>query len=306
MTALRRSRFDVVHLTTSGHLAAVRDLAVSYVTSVFGVPLVYHIRFGRIPEIARANALEWRLIRKVMRRAASVIAIDNSTFAAVRAHAKEVNVCLVPNCVNTAELPAPEANTDVVQTALFVGWVVPTKGVGELVESWSKLGPAGWRLEIVGPVENAYKAQLQAKFETSTIDFIGPLSHKDAMVRMARCDLFVLPSYTEGFPNAVAEAMALGKPIIATAVGAIPEMLDSGAGILVESRSAGQLGDALNRMISDSSLREKVGSLALDRAMKNYTIDVVFGEYVSLWSRVSVNVESLESSNSQSSIRNRK
>lgn len=218
MTALRRNRFDVVHLTTSGHLAAVRDLAVSYVTSVFGVPLIYHIRFGRIPEIARANALEWRLIRKVMRRAASVIAIDNSTFAAVRAHAKEVNVCLIPNCVNTAELPAPGANTDVVQTALFVGWVVPTKGVGELVESWSKLGPAGWRLEIVGPVENAYKAQLQAKFETGTIDFVGPLSHKDAMVRMARCGLFVLPSYTEGFPNAVAEAMALGKPIIARAV----------------------------------------------------------------------------------------
>lgn len=304
--ALRRSRFDVVHLTTSGHLAAVRDLAVSYVASAFGIPLVYHIRFGRIPEIARSNALEWRLIRKVMQRAASVVVIDNTTFAAVREYVEEVNVCLVPNCVNTAELPTPEAGANVVRTALFVGWVVPTKGVGELVESWSKLNPPGWRLEIVGPVDEAFKALLLSQFETGSIDFVGPLPHQDAMARMARCDLFVLPSYTEGFPNAVVEAMALGKPIIATTVGAIPEMLDSDAGILVESRNVGQLSDALHRLISDPLLREKMGSLALERAIKNYTIDVVFDAYASLWSRVSVNFGNLGSGNSKFETENRK
>lgn len=290
--ALRRSRFDVVHLTTSGHLAAIRDLAVSYVASLFKVPLVYHIRFGRIPDISRANSLEWRLMRKVMRRAASVIAIDNATLAAVREHAAEANVCLVPNCVNTTELPVPEpvleVSANTIQTALFVGWVVPTKGVGELVEAWATLNPPGWRLDIVGPADEAYKAQLQARFDTDSIVFSGPLLHKDAMDRMARCDLFVLPSYTEGFPNAVVEAMALGRPIIATAVGAIPEMLGSGAGILVESRSVGRLGEALRRATSDSSLRRKLAQEAFGRAVKNYSIDVVFDSYLALWSGVSV------------------
>jgi glycosyltransferase involved in cell wall biosynthesis len=291
-SALRSSRFDVIHLTTSGHLAAVRDLAVSYVANLFGVPLVYHIRFGRIPAIAKAGALEWRLIRKVMERAASVITIDAATFAAVQAHAPKASVCLIPNCVNVAELPTAQSTASDQKIALFLGWVVPTKGIGELADAWSRLKPLGWKLDIVGPVDEAYRSHLQAQFSLDTVSFHGQLSHREAMERMADCDLFILPSYTEGFPNVVVEAMALGKPIIATAVGAIPEMLEGGAGILVESRSAEQLGAAIQRVINDLALRKQLGERAQEKAMNKYTIDVVFGAYVSLWNRVS-NLEAI-------------
>lgn len=283
--ALWAGGFDAIHLTTSGHLAAVRDLAISYVASIFGVALIYHIRFGRIPAIARSGGLEWRLIKKVMERSTSVITIDQATLLAVQQFAPGVNVCLIPNCVNMAELPQPGQGAGDQKTALFLGWVVPTKGVGELVEAWQKTRPAGWKLDIIGPVDEAYKASLVSSQSDDRIEFLGQLPHKESMQRMAQCDLFILPSYTEGFPNVVVEAMALGRPIIATTVGAIPEMLEGDAGILIESKNSKVLAEAISHATGDADLRHRLGAQARKKAMGNYTIDVVFETYVSLWKR---------------------
>lgn len=284
---LAASRFDAVHLTTSGQLAAVRDLVISYLTAIFKIGLVYHIRFGRIPAIAQANSLEWRLIHRVMLRASKVILIDQATYSAVKRFAPDVKAVLIPNCVDVTAFPTHVAAPAEVKNALFVGWVIPTKGISELVEAWAKLRPQGWRLEIVGPGDSEYKAELLQRFEPENLEFIGELTHAQAMIRMANCDLFVLPSYTEGFPNVVVEAMALGRPIVATDVGAIPEMLEGGAGVLVKSRDSQALNKALGSVIQDSELRERIGRQALAKAMQLYTIDVVFHAYMQIWRGVS-------------------
>lgn len=281
--SLRRA--DVIHLTTSGQLAAVRDLAVSLVAAAFGVPLVYHIRFGRIPEIARADVIEWRLIRMVMSRAAAVIVIDRDSFSSVVEHVGDGKVEFVPNCVNFNELPSSLGAVGNIRTALFIGWVIPAKGVEELVDVWSQLAPQGWRLEIVGPVEDAYRLKLQDGLGAAEIDFAGALSHREAMNRLSKCDLFVLPSHTEGFPNSVLEAMALGKAIVATRVGAIPEMLGKGAGLLIDRKNKEQLREAIVRVVDDPVLRQQLGAHALLRAQQSYSIEAVFGKYRSIWLR---------------------
>lgn len=280
-------KFDAIHLTTSGHLAALRDLAVSCLARWFGVGLVYHIRFGRIPSLAGGHSLEWRLIRMVMRRAAKVILIDQATFEAVRKAEPRAKAVLIPNCVDTDALPSAAPREAGVKTALFLGWVVPTKGVGELVEAWGRLNPPGWRLDIVGPFDEGYRDALLAGNAADNLRFLGQLPHAEAMERMAACDLFVLPSYTEGFPNVVVEAMALGRPIIATRVGAIPEMLADGAGELVESKDAGALAGALDKLIGDEELRNRMAARALEKANRLYTIDVVFRAYEGIWRSVS-------------------
>ena len=287
VATLAGRRFHAVHLTTSGHLASVRDLVVSYMASLFGVGFVYHIRFGRIPVIAQRNSVEWRVIRRVMLRASKVILIDDATFSAVRQFAPDVNAVLVPNCVNVSRLPSRVTNDSTVKTALFVGWVIPTKGVAELVEAWAKVRPKGWRLEIVGPGSPEFKSALLERFAPENLEFVGALPHAQAMTRMASCDLFVLPSYTEGFPNVVAEAMALGRPILATDVGAIPEMLEGDAGVLVKSKDSHALTHALKRLVEDSNLRDRIGERAFERAMRSYTIDVVFNAYMDIWRGVS-------------------
>jgi glycosyltransferase involved in cell wall biosynthesis len=166
---------------------------------------------------------------------------------------------------------------------MFLGWVIPTKGVGELVEAWSRLNPKGWRLIVAGPVEEAYKAELLKTHRPEGVEFTGELGHEEAMKLMAGADLFVLPSYTEGFPNVILEAMALGRPIVATAVGAIPEMLSDGCGVLIKPRSAEELAEALSRVLSDPGLREGLGSRARTRALEEFSLGAVFARYRELW-----------------------
>jgi glycosyltransferase involved in cell wall biosynthesis len=280
---MARRRPDVIHLTTSGQLALVRDIGVLRIARLFGVPAVYHIRFGRVPHIAEAGTREWRLMRRALELAHTVVPIDFATENALRKHLPGARVLRIPNCIDPAELPAPRQPAGNEGTAMFLGWVIPTKGVGELVEAWSRLNPKGWRLIVAGPVEEAYKAELLKTHRPEGVEFTGELGHEEAMKLMAGADLFVLPSYTEGFPNVILEAMALGRPIVATAVGAIPEMLSDGCGVLIKPRSAEELAEALSRVLSDPGLREGLGSRARTRALEEFSLGAVFARYRELW-----------------------
>lgn len=289
---LVRRRPDIVHLTTSGQLAIVRDIAFETVARVLGVRVVYHLRFGRVPEIAAAATREWRLLRRAMAAAFRVIAIDAATEDAIRRHAPEVVVERIPNCIDPTELPSPPVIAREMRTAMYLGWVIPTKGIAELVEAWKRLAPRGWRLLAAGPGDEGYRRELLARHPAEGIEFSGEMGHDDAMREMAAADVFVLPSYTEGFPNVVLEAMTLGKAVIATDVGAMPEMLSGGSGIIVRPRNVDELEAALGRVVGDPALRAEMGGRARARSLAEYSIDAVFARYKRIWEGSSVELDS--------------
>jgi glycosyltransferase involved in cell wall biosynthesis len=165
-----------------------------------------------------------------------------------------------------------------------VGWIIPAKGVEVLVDAWARARPPPeWRLEFIGPGDAEYTRRLRSRAPGSRIDFAGELPHSEAMLRMARADVVVLPSFSEGFPNVVVEAMALGKPIVASAVGAIPEMLVDGSGIVVPPGDAEALARSLSNLMHDDALRRSLAASAQARAAGHYSIDAVFQRYVSVW-----------------------
>lgn len=281
--ALTTCRFDAIHLTTSGQLAVIRDLGVTFIAQLFRVPFIYHIRFGRVPQIAFAKKIEWRLMARVMLRANKVVTIDKATKEAVNKYLPAANVDLIPNCFNFEDLPLVSTSIHTLQTALFIGWVIPTKGIAELIEVWAQLKPPGWRLQIVGPGDTAYCNRLIQQYSPDGVEFLGELPHPQAMELLATCNLFVLPSYTEGFPNVILEAMALGKAIVATEVGAIPEMLNNNCGLLIQPKDVKSLANSLLKLIKDAALRTELGTRARKRAITNYSIDQVFSRYMLLW-----------------------
>jgi len=276
-------RLDVIHMTTSGHLGVVRDIVVILTAKLFSVPVVYHIRFGRVPELVISGGLEWQLLAKAMTMVYAVIAIDEATHSAIKMTLPGVNAALVPNCINLLLVREVKTSEPSEKTILFAGWVIPTKGVAELLDAWRTLDRIGWRLCIVGPVNSEYERQLSSAYGLDRVSFLGEKTHAETLTLIASCDVFVLPSYSEGFPNAVLEAMALGKPIVASSVGAIPEMLAEGAGCLVPPKDAGALQAALRSVIDDAACRTDMGSRAKLRVLQNYSIEAVFERYVSLW-----------------------
>jgi glycosyltransferase involved in cell wall biosynthesis len=105
-------------------------------------------------------------------------------------------------------------------------------------------------------------------------------------------DLFVLPSYTEGFPNVILEAMALGKPILATRIGAIPEMLgentDEPCGLLVSPQSINELRDAILYLFKHPEIARTYGDRARKKVMGVYSMERVIEQYVSLWHSLAI------------------
>lgn len=275
----------VMHLCTSGGLGFARDLGLIRLAHRYRIPTMLHLHFGRVPELMSANTLESRLMRSALSATDGVMAMDSGTFSALCRHGFENKSSIVPNPIEDDIVPPKsQKRTDVV----FVGHVKKEKGIEDLLSAWKLVAQVDSkvRLNVVGPVEDDYRAKLEDLDETNRIAFLGSLPHKDALRAVESSLMLVLPSYTEGFPNVVLEAMALGTPVIATSVGAIPEMLADGAGIIVSPGDTAGLARSVISLLEDESLREVISSIAESRVMKRYRLSNVLekmkGEWIKL------------------------
>lgn len=111
----------------------------------------------------------------------------------------------------------------------FVGRLIPGKGPADLIEAFARASEGERTLRLViagkGPLEPALKARAAQLGLADAISFLGEVTHDRALEVMQGADALVLPSYGEGSPLSVTEAMALGTPVIATPVGAVPELV---------------------------------------------------------------------------------
>lgn len=281
---------DVIHLTTSGSLSVLQNLLISTTARIFRIPFVYHIHFGRVPEIAKNKSLEWRLMACVIRNSSMVIAITPDTSGVIKQLIPNVKIKYIPNPIDGAHLSQISIKEKGNNTVLYLGWILSKKGIEELVRAWAELDLEKWKLIIAGPGKEEYKQDLIRKYRPENVEFIGELEHPLAMKVMADCDIFVLPSYTEGFPNVILEAMALEKPIIATSVGAIPEMLSGDCGIVIKPKNVNELKISLVRLIQDEELCKRLGRNAAEKIKNHYSLDLIFTQYFEIWLSVSRNI----------------
>lgn len=287
---LKTGKVDVIHMTTSGQLALFRDYRLIKMARKYGIPVVYHIRFGRIPFLKTKGKLEYRLFLRNANLCSSVITIDKTTFDSLSfLNVNSEKMCYIPNPFDEnrikklkVELPHDP------KVILFAGWVTKTKGVGELIAAWNviKNDYRDYILKICGPYKNNYMERIKKFNDLDRVVFTGEISNPLLLQEMKNAAVFVLPSYTEGFPNVVLEAMALGKPIVATKVGAIPDMLSDGCGLLIEKESVGDIVSALKRLLDNPGLRKELSENAKYKALSEYSAHNVIGMYRNIWMRL--------------------
>jgi len=281
---VKGKNLDIAHITTSGEFAVFRDLLYIKIFRYYKIPIVYHIRFGRVNEIAKKRTWEWKLISKAMSYASVVLTIDETTYNAIRYHLPKVRVINIPNPIDINKFLLPKPNI-CKKTVMFLGWVVKSKGIEELLGAWEHIFNTykDWTLEIVGPYKDEYYDYLKDKYCFNGVRFTGEQNHEDAIILLNESEIFILPSYTEGYPNVVLEAMALAKPIIATRVGAIPEMLSEQCGVLIEPQSKTEIETTLRDLIQDSEKRKMLGENAFKKVVKTNNIDIIFEKYIEIW-----------------------
>ncbi|MDC0966635.1 glycosyltransferase [Alphaproteobacteria bacterium] len=147
-----------------------------------------------------------------------------------------------------------------VSTIAFVGWLEVEKGVQELMEACLMLVESGVPFFCVLAGDGTQRAWIEAFIVEHNLDRVvklqGWLHGEELLEHYRNADIFVLPSWNEGMPNSLIEAMSSGLCPVVTSVGIIPDFLNNGEhGLLVEPRSAQALSDALSSLITTPNLQ---------------------------------------------------
>jgi glycosyltransferase involved in cell wall biosynthesis len=192
-----------------------RRHAVSYVVSPRGTLSNWAINSGSV-----VKRFFWPLVQRPSLAALSCWhATSDFEYSDIRARGFRQPVAVIPNGVDLPDLPAKE-NCDV-RTLLFLGRIHPIKGLDLLLRAWRATYQRfrEWRLIIAGPDNEGHLARMQAlarDLKLERVHFVGPLYGRDKWLAYRNSELFVLPTYSENFGLAVAEALAAGTPAIVT------------------------------------------------------------------------------------------
>ena len=171
-------------------------------------------------------------------------------------------------------------------TVLFVGRLVPYKGVDVLLDALSRLDAAA---TIVGdgPQRAALEAQARALGISGRVKFLGSVGEEELAALYRACDVFALPSVTrqEAFGVVQLEAMAAGKPVVSTELGTGVGWVnrDSETGFVVPPRDAAAFSEALSCLLADATLRQNMGDAAMRRVRSAFTVDRMIDDTLALY-----------------------
>lgn len=236
-----------------------------------GLPLVAGARGS---DLRVRDAVSRALTRPVVNAAQRLLVVseDLGRVAAENYGADPARIRTIPNgcdasLFHPADRAASRTRLDIAADAevvTYVGRLVVEKGLRELLDACRTLSAARPRLRLVlvgeGPMREEIATRLAAD-PSLQVTLAGAQPPAEVARWMAASDLVTLPSYSEGHPNVLVEALACGRPVVATPVGGIPEVVDAESGILVPARDAqalaAGLAQALDRRWDEAALARK-------------------------------------------------
>jgi glycosyltransferase involved in cell wall biosynthesis len=252
-----RGRFDVV----LGTFLYPDGVAAAALARLLELPLVLKAHGTDVNVVARWPTVR-PLVRAALRRARFALGVSRPMVEALVAlGAPADRAVLLPNGVDrTLFYPRDRAAARRAQRLpedgrllLFVGDLAREKGVAELADAWSTLRrrapePVHLALLGAGPLRGRLEGLAAGLADPARgrLLLAGVRPPADVAAYLAACDLFVLPSWQEGTPNVVLEALAAGRPVVASRVGGIPDAVPEGrAGLLVSPRDVRELNGAI-------------------------------------------------------------
>jgi glycosyltransferase involved in cell wall biosynthesis len=279
--ALKRIRPDVIYAETlySGGLAGV--LAKMFL----GIPVISR----PVGEIYVAKCLERLIMKFVIRNSSLVLAMTRHMEKEVLNQGK-VRTAVVPDGVDYGYFREFPEQKRIKHSVLFVGRLINLKGVYDLLEAFRllKLSIPTARLFIAGYGEEEKGMKRVVEEDgIGNVTFLGKVDKEEVARYMKSCELMILPSYSEGFPLVLAEAMACGLPIVTTNVRGLPEIVKDGVnGCLAEPGDCKNLAVKMRLLLEDNQKRGEISRRNVKEA-KRYSWENVSNQiYQSLKEQV--------------------
>ena len=292
--------YDLVHVHELWHYPGYAAAKAARAT---GKPYVVTLHGGLEPwalghKSARKRAYMTAIQRRVLSNAAILHVATREEAKQVRNHGINAPVKVIPNGVNAEEFESLPARSAVEELSydllgqsivLFLGRIHPKKGLDILAKSFGEVARtrADVRLLIAGPDEAGYRANVEKMLEDAgALDktvFVGTLTGREKLIALGSADIFVLPSYSEGFSISVLESMCSGLPVVISRQCYFPEVAEAGAGRVIDS-DPGQLTDSITQLLDHPDDRKVMGERARKLIRDRYTWTSIAARFRDLYS----------------------
>ena len=290
---LKREGVDIVHCTFHSV-----NFIFPILRRVFGVPYIVTLHGSDAVYFRKIPAGHRRFAASVVRGANAVVAVSGNVAAAAKRLVRpgqEVHV--VHNGINVerVRLTAPGAGTLKVPVPYIVavGTLSHVKGLDLLIAAWQRVKETvpegGWKLVIVGegPDGESLRSLSRRLGVSDSVVWAGWLPWEETLQVVAGAEVFVMPSRSEGLPYALLEAGALGVPVVASSVGAMPEVVrHEEGGIIVEPEKVEPLAKGLVRLLRNSSERQGFGAFLSRRIETGFSVKSMGGSHIDIYEDV--------------------
>jgi glycosyltransferase involved in cell wall biosynthesis len=288
LRALKRVRPDAALVHAAPSLSFLRDWMFMVAARLAGAKVICHYHGTLHTRFPSAETRSGRLIGRFLMSAAHRVIVLGPTYQREMGKAwRREDVVWAPNMADIALFRNMPADTRAPWLArgdkgvLFVGRLSAPKGIYDLFDAVPLVierHPEA-HFVLMGVAENdalesVVRAEAARRGIAPRITFLGSLEGREKAAAFVTSCMIVVPSWTEAFPLVIPEAMASGLPVVATAVGAIPDFVKDGEdGFLVPPRNPGMLAQGICRLLDDEGLRKRIGERVRARAPREFAIE---------------------------------
>lgn len=276
---LTTNKIDIVHISMPlERLAIVREFCFIFIANIFKKSIIVHIQGGEYNLVKNVPTLIKHLIEYSFNKASKIIVLGDKelSFLIEEYSISKSKVVIIPNSV---KIPSEYKKMDFTKNKqfniLFLGRLDKNKGLMEIVKSLNLLPEINFMFKIAG--EGPDKEWFLNACEThipNRYKYIGVISGSEKGKLLSNCHVFLLPSYYEGLPNALLEAMSYGLVAIVTNVGSIPNVISNNInGIIIPLKDHIKICEALKQLYKDPKFYNKISKKAYQTIYNNYSLD---------------------------------
>lgn len=269
--------YQILHVNMAADASCRRKKIFIDTAGVFGKKILIHEHGGDFEGFyyERCSEKQRACIKKSMNRAGIFLVLSESWKEIFGNIVDQEKIYVLQNRIR---IPDREKTDYSSRKILFLGRLCREKGIGELLEAVPNVQKQIPEVKFVlGGLWEVGNEELKKKAESlsGVVELPGWVSPKERERLMEECSIFVLPTWFEGQPVSVLEAMAAGMCVVTTKVGGIPQIMGEEkeqTGILLEPKDARALADALIRLLKEEETRKMLGRQARRRMVEQYDI----------------------------------
>lgn len=280
--SLWRDKPSIIHIHSSAGIPLLEKLLFACIARVAGKKTILHMHGGKMATLwsgypSLLKSLFRALINKLCSRL--IVLSDSWRGFYIDQVGISIPIDILPNGVRVPIEVQEKEDCETIKI-IFLGKLCSGKGLYDLAEALNDLFvDQKILLQLVGPIDKVDENKLLDTFqrlntsENIEVQMLGVKLGIDKWQLLSGSDILILPSHSEDLPISVIEAICLGKPVIATKVGSLADLVEEGVnGILVEPKDAAKLRAAIEMLVSDKLLRDRMSEAALSLSRK-YNFD---------------------------------